>query len=195
MEKIFELIVFLLRPFTSLITRMVYRKAPMKTIYKNTPNKVILLSNENWSGNDYIWIKESKRRTIVKTRGKVHNLKVIFDKLNKEHFNGKIKAKITWGKYGCRNVKRKRSITFGTYSKAELLIRIHPALDQKAVPEFFVEHVIHHEILHEVFPPVMGTGSKWIIHHRNFRIAEAKTPTYKKAMIWEQKNINIFFQG
>ena len=109
------------------------------------------LSSEDWSGNDYIFKKpSSNRKTIIRTKGRVHNIKKIFNHINDKHFEGKIKAKITYGKYGCRNVKRRRGITFGTYSSYELLIRIHPALDSKEVPENFVEHVIHHEILHEI---------------------------------------------
>lgn len=154
-----------------------------------------ILSLEDWSGNDYIFKKpESNRRTIIRTKGKVHNIKKIFNRLNKEHFNGEIKAKITWGKYGCRNVQRFRSIILGTYSPRELLIRIHPAMDSIEVPEYFIEHVIHHEILHEVIPPIMGNGYKWKIHHYDFRVAEAATPSYKRAMEWGIKNTkNIFF--
>ncbi len=146
--------------------------------------------------NDYV-IGNSKRHknVVIRTKGKVHDIKKIFDRLNKEHFNGSIKAKITYGKYGCRNVKRKRSITFGTYSPSELLIRIHPALDSKEVPEYFVEYVIHHEILHEVYPPFRGRSNKWRIHHRAFRIAEFKIPSYKKAIEWQLLNLNrVFFK-
>lgn len=153
------------------------------------------LSDEDWSGNDYILDKpKSSKRTIIRTKGKVHNIKKIFTRLNKEHFEGQIKAKITWGRYGCRNVQRQRRITFGTYSSHELLIRIHPALDSKDVPECFVEHVIHHEILHEVHPPFQGSGYKRIVHHYDFRIAEAATPSYKQAIKWQLENTDkIFF--
>lgn len=154
------------------------------------------LSSEDWSGNDYIRDKpEGARRTIIKTEYKVHDIKKIFDRLNAEHFGGRIKAQITWGKHGCKNVPRKRSILFGTYSGAELLIRIHPAVDSDEVPEFFVEHVIHHEILHEVHPPIIGSGRKWIIHHYDFRLAEAATPSYKAAMKWERENWKKVFLG
>ncbi len=155
-----------------------------------------ILSLRDWSGNDYVFTKaESKRRTIIRTKGKVHNIKKIFNRLNQEHFNGEIKAKITWGKFGCRNVQRFKNITFGTYSPSELLIRIHPALDSAEVPEYFVEHVIHHEILHEVIPPIMGNGYKWKIHHHDFRIAEAATPSYKTAIEWQVKNSkNVFYR-
>ncbi|MCX6181749.1 MAG: hypothetical protein NT150_07470 [Bacteroidetes bacterium] len=154
------------------------------------------LSSEDWSGNDYIRDKpESSRRTVIKTEFAVHDIQKIFDRLNQQHFQGRIKAKITWGKHGCKNVPRKRSILFGTYSSAELLIRIHPAIDIEKVPEFFVEHVIHHEMLHEVCPPIKGSGGKWIIHHYDFRVAEAATPSYKKAMHWEKENWKKVFIG
>jgi hypothetical protein len=153
-----------------------------------------ILSEEDWSGDDYIFDKpKSGRRTIIRTKGKVHNLKKIFNRLNEQHFDGKIKAKITWGRYGCRNVQRRRSITLGTYSSAELLIRIHPALDSKEVPEYFVEHVIHHEILHEVHPPIQGSGYKRIVHHYDFRKAETATPSYKEAIVWQRANTRRIF--
>lgn len=168
------------------------KPAPSKPIIAVTQP---ILSDEDWSGDDYIFEKpKSGKRTIIRTRGRIHNIKKIFNRLNNEHFDGKIKAKITYGRYGCRNVKRRTSITFGTYSPSELLIRIHPALDSMEVPEYFVEHVIHHEMLHEVLPPIRGNGSRWIIHHYNFRVAEATTPTYKEAIKWERANTTrIFF--
>ena len=169
------------------------KQKPIPIFYSQPPKPE--LSSEDWSGDDYIFDKPlSSRKTIVRTKGKVHNIKKIFDRLNKEHFDGKIKAKITFGKFGCRNVKRRRRITFGTYSFSELLIRIHPILDSKEVPECFVEHVIHHEILHEVYPPIPGNGSKWQIHHYKFRAAEADTPTYKEAIKWQVENIKWFFR-
>ena len=154
------------------------------------------LSSEDWSGKDYIKDKpEGGRRTIVKTEFEVHDIQAIFDRLNNEHFAGRIKAQITWGRHGCKNVPRKRSILFGTYSSFELLIRIHPAMDSDRVPEFFVEHVIHHEMLHEVLPPILGSGRKWIIHHEKFRSAEAATPSYPKAIKWEKEFSRKIFYG
>ncbi|HWY12202.1 MAG TPA: hypothetical protein VN026_12795 [Bacteroidia bacterium] len=168
------------------------KQKPTPIYYLPTPKPE--LSSEDWSGDDYLFNKPlSSRKTIIRTKGKVHNIKKIFDRLNKEHFEGKIKAKITYGRYGCRNVKRRRRITFGTYSSSELLIRIHPTLDSKEVPECFVEHVIHHEILHEVFPPIHGAYRRQV-HHYDFRVAEAATPTYKEAMKWERENLKIFFR-
>jgi hypothetical protein len=166
-------------------------------IYIREPKIEPVLSNEDWSGNDYIFDKpKSSKRTIIRTKGKVHNIKKIFNRLNKEHFDGKIKAKITYGRYGGKNVKRKTSITFGTYSAGELLIRIHPALDSKEVPEYFVEHVIHHEILHEVYPPIWNGFNQWRIHHYDFRVAEAATPSYKDAMKWKYENTaKLFYSG
>jgi hypothetical protein len=138
-----------------------------------------------------------KRNTIIRTRSKVHKINMIFKKLKKEHFNGENsispRTKITWGKYGAKKVHRKTDIVFGTYSADERLIRIHPALDSILVPESFIEHVIHHEMLHEILPPIPGSGSKMQIHHKKFRDAEKKTPSYKEAMKWEKKESKIFF--
>ena len=191
MKKLFQ---FLFKRFFAKKQRQI--EQPMSSIHSNYNNYKTTLSIENWSGNDYIRNRPfSSRKTAMRTKGRVHDINKIFNRINKEYFDGKIKAKITYGRYGCKNVQRLKTITFASYSPMELLIRIHPALDSEVVPEYFVEHVIHHEILHEIYPPYREFEGKWRIHHYNFRKAETEIPTYKEAMKWEQKNIELFFKS
>ena len=57
-----------------------------------------------------------------------------------------MRVPITWG----RGVGRARrgGLTFGSYDPVLALIRIHPVLDRPGVPRFFLESVVHHEMLH-----------------------------------------------
>jgi|GEM_PF-3207947 hypothetical protein len=169
------------------------KKNQIDEVYKRPQNKP-MLSNKNWSGQDYIHPQRNSCKLRIRTRGKKYNLQKLFNRLNNEHFGGAIKGKITWSKYGCKNVKRKTSIAFGTYSPSELLIRIHPALDTDEVPEFFIEHIIHHEMLHQVYPPIQGNGSNLKVHHYQFRVAEAATPTYEAAIAWRVNHLNLFYR-
>ena len=151
------------------------------------------LSLQNWSGRDYLFELTSGRRKEKRwTKGRFHNLQSIFNKVNREQFNGKIKAKITWGRYDGLNFNQSLKITYGTYSKSEGLIRIHPALDSKNVPLVFIEHLIYHEMLHEYLPPIQTNVKSPIIHHYAFRLAEANSPTYKPAMKWQRDNAKMF---
>jgi hypothetical protein len=96
---------------------------------------------------------------------------------------------ITWGRRG----RGSRSIRFGSYDFDQGLIRIHPALDQAWVPDFFVEFVVFHELLHAVFPPEV-VGGRREIHTTAFREWEATYPRFDEAMEWEAENIGRFLR-
>lgn len=70
----------------------------------------------------------------------------IYSSLNEEYFDGSLSVDITWGRRQTRGVYRKRRL--GSYDAAGSLIRIHPALDKPAVPRFFIEYIVYHEMLH-----------------------------------------------
>ncbi len=78
--------------------------------------------------------KDAKKKSSALDfiNGRKVNLKEIFDKLNTEYFESKIKASIEWGKKV--NKKNLTSFRFGSYDSKKKLIRIHPRLQQYFVP-------------------------------------------------------------
>ena len=44
--------------------------------------------------------------------------------------------------------QRRRSIKMGSFAVEDRIIRIHPALDQDCVPDYFVAWIVFHEMLH-----------------------------------------------
>ena len=75
---------------------------------------------------------------------------------------------IGWGRDG----KGRRSIRFGSYDFAQQLIRIHPALDVEWVPEYFVDFVVYHELLHAVLPVRTDAAGRRVLHSPEFRALE-----------------------
>lgn len=119
--------------------------------------------------------------------GEAHDLQAMFDRLNAQHFGGKIQATITWTR--AAKGQRRTSIHMGTYSDELKLIRIHPALDQAWVPEHFVEFVVFHEMLHQVHG-VAGHGeARRAVHTPAFRADEKRFPRYAEARRWEKDNL------
>lgn len=119
--------------------------------------------------------------------GEAHDLQAMFDRLNTQHFGGKIQATITWTR--AAKGQRRTSIHMGTYSDELKLIRIHPALDQAWVPEHFVEFVVFHEMLHQVHG-VAGHGeARRAVHTPAFRADEKRFPRYAEARRWEKDNL------
>jgi hypothetical protein len=130
-----------------------------------------------------------RRRTLTPDpMGRVHDLAEILDDLNQRHFGGEINARITWGARATRS-QRRQSIKMGSYSVEDRLIRIHPALDHPEVPRFFVEWIVFHEMLHQVFdiPTVNGRRQ---FHPPRFLQREREFEHYELARRWERRHLD-----
>lgn len=126
------------------------------------------------------------------TRGSVHDLQELYDRLNRLEFGGRVEARIGWGRRAPG--RRRRSIKMGVYLHERRLIRIHPALDDLEVPRLFVELVVFHEMLHQIVPPSEGDGGRRCVHGRAFREAEKKFPGYEQARAWEKANLHVLLR-
>ena len=120
--------------------------------------------------------------------GSVHDLQAIFDRLNAEEFGGTITARIGWGRLS--RPRGRRSIKMGIYLHDARAIRIHPALDRTEVPQFVVEAVVFHEMLHQAIPAV-EVGGRRIVHGREFRRREAAFRGHESAKSWERDNLRL----
>ncbi len=124
----------------------------------------------------------------LEPRGQCFDLQAMFAKINEAHFESRIEATIGWGRMPQK--RRRRSIRLGVYDHQTREIRIHPALDRPEVPAFFVEFVVFHEMLHQLFPSGPGEGRR--IHHPPaFRAREKTFPLYRPALEWERRNLRM----
>jgi hypothetical protein len=73
-------------------------------------------------------------------------------------------------------------------------IRVHPALDRPDVPRFFVEYIVFHEMLHQLFPSDRHTG-RHVHHPRAFRDRERAFPRYEAALAWEKQHLHRLLRG
>jgi len=131
-------------------------------------------------------------RRIVATPGEHHDL----ERIARELLEGELaldfppetaRPTIVWGR---RNRSRTRhSLRLGSYDSDGRLVRIHPVLDQPAVPEWFVRFVVFHELLHAVFPIRRGEGRRWIHHGRAFRLRERAYVDHDRAHAWERAHL------
>jgi SprT-like family len=124
----------------------------------------------------------------LESRGRVHDLQAIFDRLNRDYFEGRIEARIGWGPN--RRGRGRRTLKTGVYVQEARLIRIHPALDRPEVPEMYVAAVVFHEMLHQAVPAVEKNGRR-IVHGRDFRRRERVYPDHERAKRWEQEHLSL----
>ena len=121
------------------------------------------------------------------TSGRVHDLAAVYADINDRFFGGRLRVPITWG----RGIGRARrgGLTFGSYDPVLALIRIHPVLDRPDVPLYFLESVVHHEMLHHHMGGVPDRAGRTVYHSRAFREAEARFPRHREALAWEKENL------
>jgi hypothetical protein len=121
------------------------------------------------------------------THGEVHDLQAIFDRLNARFFASRLRVPVTWGRGSGR--ARRGGLTFGSYDPVLGLVRIHPVLDRREVPLFFLESVLYHEMLHHHMGGVPDVAGRTVYHSRAFRAAEARYPWHREALAWEKENL------
>jgi hypothetical protein len=124
----------------------------------------------------------------LEPRGRVHDLQAIYDRVNAEHFEDAIEARIGWGP--ARGGRRRHSIKTGVYVQDARVIRIHPALDRREIPEFYVAAVVFHEMLHQAVPAREVNGRR-IVHGADFRRRERAYPDHERAKRWEEANLRL----
>ena len=129
----------------------------------------------------------SRQLPTLRTQGRVHDLSAVRDRLNARYFGGKPAVAVTWGRGGGR--ARRGRLTFGSYDPILSLVRIHPVLDRRDVPLYFLESVVYHEMLHHQLGGVPDRAGRTVYHSRVFREAEARFPWQREALAWEKENL------
>jgi hypothetical protein len=117
------------------------------------------------------------RKQISTSRGEVYDLDRMFGKINRRFFDGELEKPIlTWSQ------RRTRSI-LGHHDAVYDSITISKTLDSEEVPEWFVEFILYHEMLHIKHPARLINGRRYY-HTSAFRLDERKFPHYQEAQKW-----------
>jgi hypothetical protein len=127
------------------------------------------------------------------TAGRAHDLKLVFDRLNARFFGSGLRVPLTWGRGGGR--ARRGGLTFGSYDPVLGLIRIHPVLDRREVPTYFLESVVYHEMLHHHLGGIPDKAGRTVYHSRAFREQEARYPFHTQALAWEKENLPLLLRA
>ncbi|MGH9942392.1 MAG: SprT-like domain-containing protein [Pyrinomonadaceae bacterium] len=117
------------------------------------------------------------RKIISSSRGSYYNLDRIFDRLNRRFFSGELeKPTLTWSQRRTRRI-------LGHHDPVHRTIVISKTLDARDVPEWFVEYILYHEMLHIKHRARLINGRRYY-HTKTFRAEEAKFPYYAEAQDW-----------
>lgn len=121
-------------------------------------------------------------------RDHYYDLKKKFNEVNQYYFENSVTASISWGRECGRTT---RSIRFGGYYPDEHLIRIHPRLDQSFVPEYILEYIVYHEMLHAYIGIEQKGNGRRNIHSQKFKQMEKEFIDYELAVGWIENKKNF----
>jgi hypothetical protein len=121
--------------------------------------------------------RERGRKLISSARGSVYDLDKMFQRLNRRHFDEELeKPVLTWSQRRTRRI-------LGHHDAVHDTIVISKTLDHADVPEWLVEYVLYHEMLHIKHPARLIKGRRYY-HTNAFRAEEQRFPYYKEAQQW-----------
>ena len=127
----------------------------------------------------------------IRLRGAHHDLGEIAAELYANEFRDVETARrpsaVTWGRRGRRSARR--SLQLGSFDPETTIVRIHPVLDQPAVPRWFVRYVLFHELLHARLNEPCRSEGRAQHHGPAFRAHERAYPGTAPALSWQEDNL------
>ncbi len=121
---------------------------------------------------------QNRYRNLKPAKGKFYDLEKIFDKLNERYFQNKLSKPILgWS-------MKKSSQKLGRYDFVNKTLIINSTLDDSKVPEYVLEMVMYHEMLHIKHLFTKGKNGKKCFHTAAFRKEEKKFEHFEKAQDW-----------
>ena len=123
-------------------------------------------------------INHMRRRRIrpgaAGPQGRHFDLEKLFEELNARYFQGKLRRPhIGWSNRSWRR-------QFGCYDPGPNQIVLNRRMDRPGVPQFVVEYVLYHEMLH-VKHPTRRSGCSLISHSPEFRAEEKRYEHFRVA--------------
>ena len=141
---------------------------------------------------------ERPARVELTTRGATFDLAEIAAEVRAECFAGEFGEqrpwpRITWGR--ASSGQPRRSLRLGSFEATTRIVRIHPVLDQAAVPRYFVRYVMFHELLHAVLDEPPRASGRRVHHGPQFRRREREFADTERAFAWEREHINALIRS
>jgi hypothetical protein len=124
------------------------------------------------------------RKAVSTSRGSYHNLDRLFSRLNQRYFDGEMeKPALAWSQ------RRTRRILGHSYRNDQTII-ISRTLDAPDVPEWLVEYILYHEMLHIKHPARVVKGRR-LSHSKAFLADEERYHHFDEAQEWLDREARL----
>ncbi len=119
-----------------------------------------------------------------------YDLQVILERVCRSYFPGSNTVEIAWSR---RILKRLMGKWIENPPLFPNLILINRLLDTPEVPQYYIEFLVFHELLHEAIPAHRRKG-QWVHHSAEFRRREREFPDYRRAIRWEEDHVEKLYR-
>jgi hypothetical protein len=117
------------------------------------------------------------RKIISSARGRIYDLDRMFVRLNHRYFADELETPtLTWSQRRTRRI-------LGHHDSVHETIVISKTLDARDVPQWFVEYILYHEMLHIKHRARLINGRRYY-HTNAFRTEEQRFEYYQEAQEW-----------
>jgi hypothetical protein len=120
-------------------------------------------------------VRQMRGRKLLRSpRGHFYDLDAVFEELNTRFFHGLMaRPRMSWSQTKTRRI-------LGHYDPAHNAIIISRIFDHPAVPQYVLEYIVYHEMLH-LKHPVKLRGSRRCVHSAEFQAEEKLFPGVAEA--------------
>ena len=119
--------------------------------------------------------RERGRKHVTGSTGRIYDLEQLFTRLNRRYFSSElVKPVLSWSQRRTRRI-------LGHHDRVHDTIVISRTLDSSEIPQFIIEYVLFHEMLHVKHAPRLINGRR-VFHHAAFRADERRFQFYDEAM-------------
>ncbi len=117
------------------------------------------------------------RKMLTSAQGRTYDLAKLFARVNRQFFDNSLsKPQLSWSQRRTRRILGHMDAAYDT-------IVISRTLDAPDVPQWVVEYILYHEMLHIKHPARIVAGRR-IYHSKAFRQEEQRHPHYHAAQDW-----------
>lgn len=162
---------YVLRAIAHILLAKMYRK-PIDREHATRYRRYV--SSQHMARKAHLVRQMRGRKRIASAQGRFYDLDAIFEKLNRQFFHGLLaRPLMTWSSERARN-------RLGHYDPAHNAIVISRVFDHARVPEYALEYIVYHEMLH-LKHPVKLRGSRRCVHSSEFQAEERGFPQLEAA--------------
>ena len=160
-----------LRAIFHILLAKIYRK-PISPEHATRYRRYV--SSHDMANKSHLVRQIRGRKKILSAQGHAYDLEAIFDDLNAKWFHGLLARPVmTWSGVKARN-------SLGHYDPAHNAIVVSKVFDHPGIPQYVVEYIVYHEMLH-LKHPVKLRGSRRCVHPKEFQEEEKRFPQLEEA--------------